>query len=116
ALAIAGDSLGGARAIFEQTIEYMKNREQFGRSIALFQALKHRAADLFAALSLNEQIVDHGVETASHRTFDAGFWAALAKAQSSETYVSISSDCVQLHGGVGYTWEFDVHLFLKRAR
>ncbi|MGK2911997.1 MAG: acyl-CoA dehydrogenase family protein [Sphingobium sp.] len=116
ALASAADSVGGARAIAEQTIEYMKSRQQFGRVIASFQALKHRAADLMMAVTTAEHILAQAVEMAALGDVDAPVWAALAKAETADAFVRIAADCVQLHGGVGFTWEFDAHIFLKRAR
>lgn len=116
ALALASDSIGGARAIVEQTIAYMQEREQFGRVIASYQALKHRIADLMTLVVSGEEVVAQGVDAVAAETPDAGVWAALAKARMTEAYVHVCQDCLQLHGGVGYTWEFDVHVYLKRAR
>jgi alkylation response protein AidB-like acyl-CoA dehydrogenase len=116
ALAVAADSVGGARAIALQTIEYMKTRQQFGRPIAAFQALKHRAADLVSLATTSDHILGHAVELAALGNVDAPAWAALAKAETADAYVTIADDCVLLHGGVGFTWEFDAHIFLKRAR
>jgi alkylation response protein AidB-like acyl-CoA dehydrogenase len=115
ALAIAADCVGGARAIAEQTLGYLKERQQFGRPLASFQALKHRVADLYVAIVEAEQALEHAVEAAALDTASASMWAALAKAAASDAYFFVASDCVQLHGGVGFTWQFDCHLFLKRA-
>ena len=115
ALAIAADSVGGARAIAEQTVGYLKERHQFGRPLASFQALKHRAADLYVAIVEAEQALEHAVEAATLDTPSASMWAALAKAAASDAYFFVASDCLQLHGGVGFTWQFDCHVFLKRA-
>jgi alkylation response protein AidB-like acyl-CoA dehydrogenase len=116
ALAIAGDSLGGAQRITVQTIEYQKTRQQFGRALASFQALKHRAANLAVLAANNEQILAHGIEMIALGLPDALLWALLAKSEVSDGYVFTAADCVQLHGGVGFTWEFDPHIHLKRAR
>src|SRR5262249_52888032 len=110
-LAIAGDSIGGARAITEITIGYMKERQQFGRAIASFQALKHRVADLMTMVVSGEEMVSLAVDSAQARDADADLWSSLVKAHVSDSYVHIGSDCLQLHGGVGYTWEFDVHMY-----
>jgi alkylation response protein AidB-like acyl-CoA dehydrogenase len=113
ALATAADSCGAARSVTERTIAYMKTREQFGQPIAGFQALKHRAADLATKLAVMDEMVAHAV----HRTeADADIWASLAKAEVTEAFVFITTDCVQLHGGVGFTWDYDPQIFLKRAR
>lgn len=116
ALAVAADSAGGARSITERTIAYMKTREQFGQPIAGFQALKHRAADLATKLAVADEMVAHAVQRATADEADADVWAALAKSEVTEACVFITTDCVQLHGGVGFTWDFDPHVFLKRAR
>jgi alkylation response protein AidB-like acyl-CoA dehydrogenase len=116
ALAVAADSAGGARSITERTIAYMKTREQFGQPIAGFQALKHRAADLATKLAVADEMVRHAVQRMLADEPDAELWATLAKSEVTEAGVFVTTDCVQLHGGVGFTWDFDPHIFLKRAR
>jgi alkylation response protein AidB-like acyl-CoA dehydrogenase len=116
ALAVAADSAGGARSITERTIAYMKAREQFGQPIAGFQALKHRAADLATKLAVADEMVRHAVQRIVADEPDAELWASLAKSEVTEACVLVTTDCVQLHGGVGFTWDFDPHIFLKRAR
>jgi len=116
ALAVAADSCGAARSVTERTIAYMKTREQFGQPIAGFQALKHRAADLATKLAVMDEMVAHAVHRTAAAEPDADVWAALAKAETTEAFVFIATDCVQLHGGVGFTWDFDPQIFLKRAR
>jgi alkylation response protein AidB-like acyl-CoA dehydrogenase len=116
ALATAADSRGGARSITERTIDYMKAREQFGQPIAGFQALKHRAADLATKLAVMDEMVAHAVHRTAANEPDADIWASLAKAEVTEAFVFIATDCVQLHGGVGFTWDYDPQIFLKRAR
>ena len=116
ALAVAADSLGGAQRISSQTIEYLKTRQQFGKLLASFQALKHRAADLAVLAVLGEQTVANGVEAVANGDPDALIWAMMAKSEVVDSYVFTAADCVQLHGGVGFTWEFDPHIHLKRAR
>jgi alkylation response protein AidB-like acyl-CoA dehydrogenase len=116
ALAVAADSAGGARSITERTIAYMKTREQFGQPIAGFQALKHRAADLATKLAVADEMVRHAVQRVVADEADADIFASLAKSEVTETCVFVTRDCVQLHGGVGFTWDFDPHIFLKRAR
>jgi alkylation response protein AidB-like acyl-CoA dehydrogenase len=116
ALAVAADSCGAARSVTERTIAYMKTREQFGQPIAGFQALKHRAADLATKLAVMDEMVAHAVHKTAADEPDADIWASLAKADVTEAAVFVTTDCVQLHGGVGFTWDFDPHIFLKRAR
>jgi alkylation response protein AidB-like acyl-CoA dehydrogenase len=116
ALATAADSAGAARSITERTIAYMKTRQQFGQPIAGFQALKHRAADLATKLALMDEMVTHAIQRATADEPDAEIWVSLAKSEVTEAAVFVTTDCVQLHGGVGFTWDFDPHIFLKRAR
>jgi alkylation response protein AidB-like acyl-CoA dehydrogenase len=116
ALATAADSCGAARSVTERTIAYMKTRVQFGQVIAGFQALKHRAADLTTKLAVMDEMVAHAVHRIATAEPDANIWALLAKAEVTESFVFIATDCVQLHGGVGFTWDYDPHVFLKRAR
>jgi alkylation response protein AidB-like acyl-CoA dehydrogenase len=116
ALAVAADSFGGAQRISSQTIEYLKTRQQFGKLLASFQALKHRAADLAVLGALGEQTLANGVDAVANGDPDALIWAMMAKSEVVDGYVFTAADCVQLHGGVGFTWEFDPHIHLKRAR
>src|SRR5262249_19601818 len=115
-LAIAADSLGGAARISHQTVEYQKVRVQFDRPVASFQALKHRAVNLLTAITTQEFLLSQAVDAAAEDAPDADMWAALAKAGATEAFAFVSGDCIQLHGGVGHTWEFDPHIFAKRAR
>lgn len=116
AIAVAADSIGLAKGIADATIAYMKERTQFGRAIGSFQALKHRAVDIVARIGVAEHVLGQAVEAAAAGDVSSDMWARLAKAAASEAAAFVAGDCVQLHGGVGYTWEFDVHLYLKRAR
>jgi len=116
ALAVTGDSVGGAYSIADQTVEYLKVRVQFDKPVGSFQALKHRVVDHLAGITNADYLLAQGVESATAQSPDADMWAALAKAAASETYAFVAGDCIQLHGGVGHTWEFDVHIFVKRAR
>jgi alkylation response protein AidB-like acyl-CoA dehydrogenase len=116
AMALAGDAVGGAAAVLEMTIAYLKTREQFGRPIGSFQALKHRCADHAVALEAAKALVE---DAAAHWDGDDAAMeakAALVKAHACETYAAIAADAVQLHGGIGFTWEHPCHIYLKRAK
>jgi len=115
-LAVAADSVGAAQGVAEKTVEYMKTRVQFEKPIGSFQALKHRAADLHIKIASNERLLAQAVNTAAAEHPDADLWAALAKAGATEAAAFVAGDCVQLHGGIGHTWSYDCHMFLKRAR
>jgi alkylation response protein AidB-like acyl-CoA dehydrogenase len=116
ALALACDGLGLADAVLTLTVEYLKTRMQFGKVIGSFQALKHRCANhkvaLEAARASTHDAVRHWVEGRS----DARARSSLAKAHACEAATVIATDAVQLHGGIGFTWEHTCHLFLKRAK
>jgi alkylation response protein AidB-like acyl-CoA dehydrogenase len=115
-IALGADSLGGANTICYQTAEYLKTRVQFDKPIASFQAIKHRVADMVISMETRRRVLDQAVECVTQRSPDAQMWAALAKVMMTETFAFVSGDCIQLHGGVGHTWEFDPHIFAKRAR
>lgn len=115
-LALAADAVAGARSISELTVAYLKERRQFDRIVGSFQALKHRAADLFMTVTTQEHVVAQALDLAVSGSPDADGWAALAKAEAVDGAVFVTADCIQLHGGVGFTWEYDPHIFLKRTR
>jgi alkylation response protein AidB-like acyl-CoA dehydrogenase len=113
-LSIACDSIGGAEQILMETVEYSKVRRQFGREIGSFQAIKHRCADMKTWLEAAKALTNAAI-----RRFVAGEYGSpligSAKVYASQTYREIAMDAVQIHGGIGFTWEHDCHLFLKRA-
>jgi len=114
-LAIACDSLGGADQALTEAIAYMGTRQQFNRPIGSFQALKHRSADLKVALEIARAFTNDACEAFVERREGWASIAAQAKLLASETYHAITEESVQFHGGIGFTWEHDCHLFLKRA-
>ncbi|HEY6871056.1 MAG TPA: acyl-CoA dehydrogenase [Novosphingobium sp.] len=116
ALALAADSAGAAKGVLDRTVAYMKEREQFGRLIGSFQALKHRAADHLVNATAAEQLVWQAADQFGADGEGALVWSAMAKANVTEAAARIAGDCVQLHGGVGYTREYDPQLYLKRVR
>jgi alkylation response protein AidB-like acyl-CoA dehydrogenase len=115
AIALAADALGGGNAVLAATVEYMKVREQFGRVIGSFQALKHRAADHKAALESARELVDHAASLAADAP-DALLAALTAKQHVTRVAAEVARDCIQLHGGVGFTSEYVPHIYLKRAK
>lgn len=116
ALALGADSLGLADAVFELTLDYLKTREQFGRAIGTFQALKHRCADHKVALEAARALLDDACLSRDAGAPEAALNAALAKAYACDVAADIAEDAVQLHGGIGFTWEHDCHVYLKRAK
>lgn len=115
ALALACDSLGGAERLFDLTLEYLRTRRQFDRPIGSFQALKHRCADLAVDLAAAEALLGDAIAAAGEDAADALPKAHSAKYVACETYARVAAEAVQLHGGIGFTWEHSCHLFLKRA-
>ena len=116
ALAMAADALGGITTVIERTVEYLKTRQQFGRPIGSFQALKHRCASMKIGLEASRALLRHALDAGSSGGKIASAAASLAKARICDSYVAIAADSIQLHGGIGFTWEEPCHLFLKRAK
>lgn len=115
AVAIACDSLGLAEATLSATVGYVKVREQFGRPIGSFQAVKHACADMAVGIAVSRQLVDDAVRAAVENRPDAGVAASMAKSYVCSAAVEIAGKAMQLHGGIGYTWESGIHVYLKRA-
>jgi alkylation response protein AidB-like acyl-CoA dehydrogenase len=107
---------GGAQKLLEMTVDYAKARVQFGRPIASFQAIKHKCADMLLALELARSSAYYAAEAAAEDSDELAMAAPLAKAQGSDAYLAIAAEAIQIHGGLGFTWEQDVHLFFKRAK
>jgi len=115
ALAIACDSLGGAEMALEMTTSYAKQRVQFGRPIGSFQAIKHKCADMLLLVEGARVAVDHAAENMQLGCPSASDLPAMAKAHAADAYVKVAGDSMQAHGGIGFTWEHDMHMFFKRA-
>ncbi|MGV5525718.1 acyl-CoA dehydrogenase family protein [Pseudomonas sp. XP1] len=125
AIGLAAEQLGGAQQALDLTLAYTAERHQFGRSVASFQAIKHRCADMmlhiectrsavwYAACVAREYLAEDGDPMVRGELLAA---AATAKAHASETFFHCAAESIQLHGGVGFTWEYDPHLYFKRAR
>jgi len=109
AILLAAEQIGAATRCLELTVEYTKSRVQFGRPIGSFQALKHRMADLYVAVSAARAVVDDAIAEPSATS------AALARVVASEAFSKVAGEAVQLHGGIAITWESDIQLYFKRA-
>lgn len=114
-LAVACDSLGLAEAMLAATVSYAQVRHQFGRAIGSFQAVKHACADMQVAIAVSRQLVGAAVRAVGEDRPDAPVAAAMAKSYACGAAVDIAGKAMQLHGGIGYTWESGVHVYLKRA-
>ena len=117
---LASEQLGVAQWCLESTVAYLKERRQFGRVVGGFQALKHRMADLYVLVEQARAAARHAAATAAVDAAggdaDAEVAASVAAAYCSDVAVQVAEECVQLHGGIGMTWEHPAHLYLKRAK
>ena len=109
AILLAAEQIGAATKCLDLTVEYSKNRVQFGRPIGSFQALKHRMADLYVGVQSARAVVDDAVAAPSATS------AALARLAASEAFSKVAAEAVQMHGGIAITWEHDIQLYFKRA-
>jgi len=116
AVLIAFEQIGAATRAFEITREYCLSRYAFGRPIASFQAIKHRLADLYVEIELARSNAYYGAWALSTDSPELGVAACGARASASDAFDLASQEMIQMHGGVGYTWEFDCHLFYRRAK
>jgi alkylation response protein AidB-like acyl-CoA dehydrogenase len=112
---LAAEQLGVAERCLEMTVAYLKERYQFARPVGSFQALKHRAADLWVAISQARAAARYAAACLADGDADAPVAVALAKAACGDAATLAARECVQLHGGIGFTWEHPAHLYLKRA-
>jgi alkylation response protein AidB-like acyl-CoA dehydrogenase len=114
--ALAAEQLGGAARCLEMSVGYAKVREQFGRPIGSFQAIKHKCANMLLDVECGRSAVNHASEALAGRQPDAPLAAALAYLHCSQAFTRAAKECIQVHGGIGYTWEHDAHLYLRRAK
>ena len=113
---LAAEMLGSIQECFERTIEYLKTREQFGVPIGSFQALKHRAAQMFCEVELSKSVVLEALSALDEDSDHIAELASLAKTRLNDTYNLVSSEGVQMHGGIGMTDEYEIGFFMKRSR
>ena len=113
---LAAEMLGGIQECFERTVEYLKTREQFGVPIGSVQALKHRAAQMFCEVELSKSVVLEALSALDEDSDQVAELASLAKTRLNDTYNLVSSEGVQMHGGIGMTDEYEIGFFMKRSR
>jgi alkylation response protein AidB-like acyl-CoA dehydrogenase len=116
AIALAAEQLGGAQRTLDLTVEYTKVRHQFGRPIGSFQGLKHRLADLLLEVESLRSAVTYAASAVAEDSSEVPVLAPLVKAYASDTYFHVAAEAIQMHGGIGFTWEHDAHLYFKRAK
>ena len=116
AIAQAAEQLGGAQRALDMAVEYAKVRHQFGRPIGSFQAIKHRCADLLLEVESLRSAVQYAAAAVAEDSAEVPVVAALVKAYASDVYFHVAAENIQIHGGIGFTWEHDAHLYFKRAK
>ena len=116
AVALAAEQLGGAQRALDMAVEYAKVRRQFDRPIGSFQAIKHRCADLLLEVESLRSAVGYAAAAVAEDSAEIPVLASLVKAYASETYFHVAAENIQIHGGIGFTWEHDAHLYFKRAK
>jgi alkylation response protein AidB-like acyl-CoA dehydrogenase len=113
---LAAEMLGSAQEAFDRTVQYLKDRKQFGVAIGSFQALKHRAAQMFCEVEMTRSAVLAAVSALDSNANDAAALVSLAKAKANETFFLCGNEGVQMHGGIGMTDEHEIGFFMKRSR
>jgi alkylation response protein AidB-like acyl-CoA dehydrogenase len=116
AVALSNEMMGGAQKVLEMSVEYAKVRVQFGRPIGSFQAIKHKCADMLLEVESGKSAAYYASWAAAEDNDELPVVAALAKAYCSEAYFHATAENIQIHGGIGFTWEHPAHLYFKRAK
>ena len=116
AVALAAEQVGGAQRCLDMSVEYARARHQFGRPIGSFQAIKHRCADMLLRVESARAAAYYAGWSAAEDAADLPAVASLAKAYCSEAFFQVAAETIQVHGGIGFTWEHDAHLYFKRAK
>jgi alkylation response protein AidB-like acyl-CoA dehydrogenase len=116
AVALSSEMIGGAEKLRESALDYANLRVQFGRPIASFQSMKHKQADMLLDVELAKSAVYYAAQAAAGGDADLPALASLAKAAASEAYLQTAIHTIQIHGGIGFTWDNDTHLWFKRAK
>ena len=116
AVALAAEQVGGAQLVLEQAVQYAKDRVQFGRPIGSFQAIKHKCADMLLEVESAKSAAYYAAWCAAEMNDELPSVASLAKAYCSEAYFHAAAENIQIHGGIGFTWEHPAHLYFKRAK
>jgi alkylation response protein AidB-like acyl-CoA dehydrogenase len=116
AIALAAEQVGGAQFVLEMAVQYAKDRVQFGRPIGSFQAIKHKCADMLLEVESAKSAAYYGLWCAAEMNDELPSVASLAKSYCSEAYFHAAAENIQIHGGIGFTWEHPAHLYFKRAK
>ncbi|HEX3426292.1 MAG TPA: acyl-CoA dehydrogenase family protein [Acidimicrobiales bacterium] len=116
AIGLAAEQVGGAQRVLEMSVEYAKVRVQFGRPIGSFQAIKHKCADMLLAVESAKSAAYYAAWAVAEDNDEVPVMASLAKAYCSEAYFQAAAENIQIHGGIGFTWDHPAHLYFKRAK
>ena len=115
-VALAAEQVGGAQKVLDMAVEYAKVRVQFGRPIGSFQAIKHKCADMLLEVESAKSAAYYAGWAAAEDNDELPVVASLAKSYCSEAYFHATAENIQIHGGIGFTWEHPAHLYFKRAK
>ena len=115
-VALAAEQLGGLQKCLDMSVDYAKARAQFGRPIGSFQAVKHLCADMHVAMELGRSVLRYAAWAADEAPDQVPEAAGLARAYCSQAFFKVAADTIQVHGGIGFTWEHDAHLYYRRAK
>ena len=116
AIGLAAEQVGGAARVLEMSVDYAKIRVQFGRPIGSFQAIKHKCADMLLEVESAKSAAYYGLWAVASGSDEVPMVASLAKAYCSDAYMHCAAENIQIHGGIGFTWEHPAHLYFKRAK
>jgi len=116
AIALANEMVGGAQALLESAVAYANMRVQFGRAIGSFQAIKHKCADMLLDVELAKSAAYYAAQAAADDDPQMPALASMAKAAAADAYMRAAANTIQIHGGIGFTWDNDTHLWFKRAK
>ena len=113
---LAAEAVGGSEKVLEDSVAYAKERVQFGKPIGVHQAIKHKCADMLILVESSKSVTYYAAWSAAEESDETPLAAAMAKAYTSDAYRQTSAENIQIHGGVGFTWEYDCHYYFKRAK
>jgi alkylation response protein AidB-like acyl-CoA dehydrogenase len=115
-IALAAEEVGGAQRCLDMSVDYSKLRYQFGRPIGSFQAIKHRCADMLLQVESARSAAQYAAFAVAEDSAEVPAMASLSKATCSDAYFYNAAENIQVHGGIGFTWDHDAHLYFKRAK
>jgi alkylation response protein AidB-like acyl-CoA dehydrogenase len=113
---LCAEMCGGAQRVLEMSVDYAKVREQFGKPIGSFQAIQHKCANMLVEVESSKSVTYYAAWAVANDVVEAPLAAAMAKAYCSDAYRHVSGEGIQIHGGIGFTWEHDMHIYFKRAK